>query len=482
MPATRTQKQTSRDTSSPRAAKEKKIPRPPNAWILYRKDTVARLKKEDSTVYSSMNQKLLSKIIGPMWHDAPAEVRREYKELAIVKLAEHMQMYPGYVYRPRTKAQKEALQKAKTIAAKEKRARAAEEKTAKAASRATSARAPRTRNAPSENDPPPPDPSQSAVSRRKLRTSAASTSEAVPSAPRTRQTQDTTVFPGMGVFSLVDSDADSRLSSATPELEYDGEVMQCLPFPLQPTATAFVPDVAPGSGFVQYTASGFPPAVEASCSVPQAVQGWSSQAPGGDLLPGFTMASPGLSSDFDPLGLSREWYGLPPRELDASFPDHLPIAGLTGPIDLEDAVFALNNAQSSGVAWMVPPPVMNVDTPNSITLSPLFMYEGSSASENDALASAIDASEAHYPIDASTVNAAADNLPPAFDGLLAEVLTYTEPSAHATSPDSESVSAEPQQYVWGDDVGSQRFQDTAGDFDKVDRLLAMIGVSVGPSL
>ncbi|KAL1937810.1 hypothetical protein VTO73DRAFT_12829 [Trametes versicolor] len=423
MPPTRTPKQTSRKASTPSAVTDETdhpyVPRPPNAWILYRRATVIRLKAENFALYGSMNQKLLSKIISPMWRDAPAEVRKEYDGKADDALIEHMRMYPWYKYRPTTKAQKEALQAAKEKAADEQKARADEEKAAKAAARATSARTPRTRKTPSENDAPVAGPSQAAARPRKPRKSASSTSAA---ASKSRGADE---IPGTGMFSLFDSDTESRLSSATPSLEYEGETLQHLPFALQATAPAFVPAAAPDSDFVQYTAPGIPPAPDASYCAPQIVQGWSAQAPSGDLLPNSAIASPASFSASDPLGLSREWYGLPPRDFfDETFPRHLPIAGLAGPIDLEDAMFALNNAQATGVAWLAHPPPVFVDAALP-SQSPASAYDSPTANEDATLAPAIDAIEVHHAMYQPAVDAASPALTSEDSDMIDQVLAET---------------------------------------------------------
>lgn len=85
----------------------------------------------------------------------------------------------------------------------------------------------------------------------------------------------------------------------------------------------------------------------------------------------------------------------------------MPIAGLQGPIDLEDMVFALNNAQATGVAWVAPPPLMNVDTPDlSADLSPSSVYDDSSATEDDSPAPVIEQPEVYDDTDESAVESA----------------------------------------------------------------------------
>ncbi|CAG8841248.1 18041_t:CDS:1, partial [Gigaspora margarita] len=72
-----------------------KVPRPPNAFILYRKDKQ----------FSVMNQYNLSncqvsKVISQMWKDEKNEIKLYYEKLANIKKLDHMQKYPNYVYKP----------------------------------------------------------------------------------------------------------------------------------------------------------------------------------------------------------------------------------------------------------------------------------------------------------------------------------------------------------------------------------------------
>ncbi|OJT04363.1 Mating-type M-specific polypeptide Mc [Trametes pubescens] len=427
MPATRTSKRTTGKASAPTAAKSKakKIPRPENSFILYRKDRALSYKEEHPELFP-MKIGPLSKIIGLLWKEEPADVRLGYENLAAVKLAEHKVMYPGYKYHPTPKAQKEA--KKKEAAAR--KARVEEAKAARAASRATSARAWSTAKTPSEAAGPVPGPSQVAVPRRKSRrTSAPSgTSTAGTSGAKT-QGAAAPALPGTGMFALSpDSDAESRLSSATPSQEFDGETLRRLPFPLQATATAFVP--TPTSDDVQYAAPSIQaPALDASF-LPELVQGSSPQVPDGAFFPNPAMASPALSSgpDSDPLGLSRVWYGLPPRDIpDPAFPAHLPPAGLVEPIDLQDVVFALNNAQQTGVAWVAHPPQMVPDVAPSALNPVLDTYDYPPANESGALGPTMDMAEVHPAADQSAADASdAFTLEDALDHVAAEADTLWE--------------------------------------------------------
>ncbi|CAG8625030.1 3201_t:CDS:2, partial [Funneliformis mosseae] len=84
-------------TSSNAKTKVKKPPRPPNAFILYRRakqpGIVAR--------HQGITNNEVSKEIGRMWHEEPAEIRQKFQRMADAAKQEHMKKYPEYRYRPR---------------------------------------------------------------------------------------------------------------------------------------------------------------------------------------------------------------------------------------------------------------------------------------------------------------------------------------------------------------------------------------------
>jgi hypothetical protein len=84
-------------TSSNAKTKIKKPPRPPNAFILYRRakqpGIVAR--------HQGITNNEVSKEIGRMWHEEPAEIRQKFQKMADAAKQEHMKKYPEYRYRPR---------------------------------------------------------------------------------------------------------------------------------------------------------------------------------------------------------------------------------------------------------------------------------------------------------------------------------------------------------------------------------------------
>ena len=81
-----------------------KIPRAPNAWILYRKDRVNDFRKENPG--KTPTQKDLSKWIGAKWQSEVDSVRDYYNGLAERAAQEHARRYPGYKYKPEKKADK----------------------------------------------------------------------------------------------------------------------------------------------------------------------------------------------------------------------------------------------------------------------------------------------------------------------------------------------------------------------------------------
>ncbi|PKB99765.1 hypothetical protein RhiirA5_299839, partial [Rhizophagus irregularis] len=74
----------------------KRTPRPPNAFILYRRA------KQPGIIASQRNltNAEVSRTISDMWRKEPEEIRLEWERYADRKKLEHMQTYPNYVYRP----------------------------------------------------------------------------------------------------------------------------------------------------------------------------------------------------------------------------------------------------------------------------------------------------------------------------------------------------------------------------------------------
>ncbi|KAI0289237.1 hypothetical protein B0F90DRAFT_1658827 [Multifurca ochricompacta] len=94
------------------------IPRPPNAFMLFRADFV-RQKHVPGSIET--NHGSLSKIIGNCWHALPLEERRVWEIKAKHAKAEHKQMYPNYRFRPVHNKSKEKKPKSTIPAEDEKR-------------------------------------------------------------------------------------------------------------------------------------------------------------------------------------------------------------------------------------------------------------------------------------------------------------------------------------------------------------------------
>ncbi|TPX76682.1 hypothetical protein CcCBS67573_g02045 [Chytriomyces confervae] len=97
---------TSRDLSRPRHAApaaehqlDGRVPRPPNAFILYRKDTQPRLVLEYKGKGRSSRD--FSSMVGQMWQNESPVIKAYYQSMAKDRLAEHRRLYPDYCYRPK---------------------------------------------------------------------------------------------------------------------------------------------------------------------------------------------------------------------------------------------------------------------------------------------------------------------------------------------------------------------------------------------
>ncbi|KAI0659901.1 hypothetical protein C8Q70DRAFT_914493 [Cubamyces menziesii] len=76
---------------------ENHIPRPPNAFILFRSSFI---KKQHVSSEVETNHSTLSKIIGLTWQNLPHEERQVWHAKAKAALEEHKRKYPQYAFRP----------------------------------------------------------------------------------------------------------------------------------------------------------------------------------------------------------------------------------------------------------------------------------------------------------------------------------------------------------------------------------------------
>ncbi|KAJ2873388.1 slightly ste11-like protein [Coemansia aciculifera] len=98
-PYTRPQKRASR------ATKPKRTPRPPNAFILYRKAKQAEVIRD----HPGVSNKDVSCIIGQMWKSEEPHVQDKFREQAEVEKKKHKDQYPNYKYQPRKPKNKRML-------------------------------------------------------------------------------------------------------------------------------------------------------------------------------------------------------------------------------------------------------------------------------------------------------------------------------------------------------------------------------------
>nr|QKY89074.1 mating type protein 1-2-1 [Calonectria pauciramosa] len=82
--------------------KSVRIPRPPNAYILYRKDRHQMLKQLNPEITNSE----ISMVLGRAWNMETPETRKKYKLKADEIKAELIKKHPDYKYRPRRPSEK----------------------------------------------------------------------------------------------------------------------------------------------------------------------------------------------------------------------------------------------------------------------------------------------------------------------------------------------------------------------------------------
>lgn len=97
-------------TNSPPSAPPshlRKIPRPPNAFILYRTEKIKELKNNKGASLASDvgldkldHQRQLSKIVGQLWRDETPEIKAAFQERARQAASEHRQRFPEHRFKP----------------------------------------------------------------------------------------------------------------------------------------------------------------------------------------------------------------------------------------------------------------------------------------------------------------------------------------------------------------------------------------------
>ncbi|KAJ7728548.1 hypothetical protein B0H16DRAFT_1237463, partial [Mycena metata] len=97
-------------TRHSRKQPEGHIPRPPNAFILFRSSFV---RSQRVTPDIETNHSTLSKIIGLTWKNLPADERRVWQDRAAQAVEEHRRRFPKYAFRPSLRRDREKKPKAK---------------------------------------------------------------------------------------------------------------------------------------------------------------------------------------------------------------------------------------------------------------------------------------------------------------------------------------------------------------------------------
>lgn len=76
---------------------EDKTPRPPNAFILYRRAKQHEVTREHGNISNTK----ISKILANLWRNENEDVKHYWQKIADKKKKKHMLAHPGYVYRPK---------------------------------------------------------------------------------------------------------------------------------------------------------------------------------------------------------------------------------------------------------------------------------------------------------------------------------------------------------------------------------------------
>lgn len=116
-------------TSTGKMAKYDKVPRPANAFILYRKDNQDLIKAANPGIHNNDVCKyirevfprslltLIAILLGAQWANESSAVRNLYKARAENTKVEHLKKNPGYQYRPRKPSEKKRRMTKKKAAA-----------------------------------------------------------------------------------------------------------------------------------------------------------------------------------------------------------------------------------------------------------------------------------------------------------------------------------------------------------------------------
>ena len=84
---------------------EDHTPRPPNSFMIYRKEKHAEIKSQYHSC-RSLNNNIISKVIANMWKQEPLDVKEKYIQMADDAKKEHLLKYPDYKYKPKKNPKK----------------------------------------------------------------------------------------------------------------------------------------------------------------------------------------------------------------------------------------------------------------------------------------------------------------------------------------------------------------------------------------
>ncbi|KAJ3489101.1 hypothetical protein NLG97_g6062 [Lecanicillium saksenae] len=87
--------------------KHAKIPRPPNAYILYRRDRHSLVKEGNRKLTNNE----ISQILGKAWNAEPPSVRQHYKEMSEKIKKTLLEKHPQYQYQPRKPSERKRRRK-----------------------------------------------------------------------------------------------------------------------------------------------------------------------------------------------------------------------------------------------------------------------------------------------------------------------------------------------------------------------------------
>ncbi|XP_023713699.1 transcription factor SOX-6 [Cryptotermes secundus] len=89
--------QRSKPLMTPTSDSDKRIRRPPNAFIIFGNEWRRKLAAE----YPEESNKNISVRLGNMWRAMKSEEKKKYMDMACQANAEHKEKYPGYTYNPK---------------------------------------------------------------------------------------------------------------------------------------------------------------------------------------------------------------------------------------------------------------------------------------------------------------------------------------------------------------------------------------------